>query len=138
MLLDRVPIQHVTYADGGYLVPRGNTLLVGATSEETGFTNATTEDGLAWLRAIAHRAIPSLDEALVVDHWAGLRPVTPDGLPILGRDPSLHTLIYACGFSRNGILLAPWAATQLAALLAGGQTSPAFEQFTVTRFDVKQ
>ena len=121
--LDRLPVRHVAYVAGGYLVPRGATLLVGATSEEAGFQNAVTGDGRRELLAIAQRAIPELASARVVDHWAGLRPITPDALPILGADPDVPGLIYACGFSRNGILLAPWAATQLAALV-GGAGSP--------------
>lgn len=117
--LDLRPIEHVAYVAGGYLVPRGDTLLVGATSEEVGFDNAVTREGQTHLLEIAQRAIPALAGARVVEHWAGLRPVTPDALPILGRDPDFAGLIYACGFSRNGILLAPWAATQLVALIAG-------------------
>lgn len=132
--LDRLPVGHVAYVAGGYLVPRGATLLVGATSEDVGFTNAVTSEGRAELLAIAQRAIPELAEARVLEHWAGLRPITPDALPILGRDPDVPGLIYACGFSRNGILLAPWAATQLAALVGGAGSPDTLRPFSLTRF----
>jgi glycine oxidase ThiO len=135
--LDRLPLRHVAYVAGGYLVPRAETLLVGATSEEAGFTNVVTSDGLSELLGVAERAIPDLAGARVVEHWAGLRPVTPDALPILGADPNVPALIYACGFSRNGILLAPWAASQLASLMAGEGTPASLEPFSPARFPAK-
>lgn len=130
--LAQSPIRHVTYGAGGYLVPRGDTLLVGATSEEAGFENETSLAGLATLRSIASRAIPSLANALVVDHWAGLRPMSLDTHPILGADPESPALIYACGYSRNGILFAPWAAAQLANVLVG-DPAPDIAPFRVDR-----
>jgi glycine oxidase len=134
LLLDLLAVRHVTYVAGGYLVPRGPSLLVGATSEEAGFHNAVTGDGRSELLGIARRAIPELASARVVEHWAGLRPVTPDALPILGADPDVPGLIYACGFSRNGILLAPWAATQLAPLFDGGRAPSSLGPFSPARF----
>jgi glycine oxidase ThiO len=130
--LAQSPIRHVTYGAGGYLVPRGDTLLVGATSEEAGFENETSLAGLATLRSIAARAIPALGSALVVDHWAGLRPMSLDTHPILGADPEAPALVYACGYSRNGILFAPWAAAQLAKLLVG-DPAPDISAFRVDR-----
>ncbi|HET7188176.1 MAG TPA: FAD-dependent oxidoreductase, partial [Gemmatimonadaceae bacterium] len=132
--LEGLPIRHVTHMTDGYLVPRGGTLIVGATSEEAGFENATTPRGLAALRAIATRAVAVLSHAPVADHWAGLRPVTPDGLPILGQDPAQKSLFYACGFSRNGILFGPWAAELLALVLGGAMPTDALAPFRVERF----
>jgi glycine oxidase len=132
--LDARPVHHVTYSAGGYLVPRASSLLVGATSEEAGFVNATTREGLDTLRAIATRTIPSLGGANVVEHWAGLRPMTPDTLPILGPDPDQPALVYACGFSRNGILLAPWAGEVLAELIVGKAGLASLEPFAIGRF----
>ena len=117
--LAQSPIHHVTYGAGGYLVPRADTVLVGATSEEAGFENETSLAGLSMLRSIATRAIPALANSLVVDHWAGLRPMSLDTHPILGADPETPGLVYACGYSRNGILFAPWAAAQLGNVLVG-------------------
>jgi glycine oxidase ThiO len=134
LTLDTLPIRHVTYGAGGYLVPRGESLLIGATSDEAGFANQTTEAGRAALLAIARRASPALESARVMAHWAGLRPVTPDALPVLGRDPDTPQLVYACGFSRNGILLAPWSATHLARLLSGEFSADALAPFAPDRF----
>jgi len=130
--LAQSPIRHVTYGAGGYLVPRADTVLIGATSEEAGFENETSLAGLAVLRGIAARAIPALANALVVDHWAGLRPMSLDTHPILGADPESPALVYACGYSRNGILFAPWAAAQLARVLVG-DPAPELAQFRVDR-----
>jgi glycine oxidase ThiO len=130
--LRTTPVRHVTYGGGGYLVPRVDTLLVGATSEEAGFESETSLQGLSALRSIATRLVPALSRSPVVDHWAGLRPMSLDSHPILGTDPQAPALVYACGFSRNGILFAPWAAAQLAALLAGRDT-PALAPFSIER-----
>ena len=133
--LDARPLHHVVYGGGGYLVPRGDSLIVGATTEHTGFDSTTTAVGLQTLRAIASRTIAELADVDVIDHWAGLRPVSPDGLPILGTDPIQPRLLYACGFSRNGILFAPWAARQLAAVAASEPPPATLGSFSVTRFD---
>ena len=135
MRLEGLPIRHVTHTPNGYLIPRAGGLIVGATSEDAGFESATTPRGLAALRSIATRVVPVLGHAPVLEHWAGLRPVTPDGLPILGAEPALPALFYACGFSRNGILLGPWAAEQLAPALAGGPPPASLTDFRVDRFD---
>jgi glycine oxidase len=135
--LEGRPIRHVTYGAGGYLIPRGPSLVVGATSEEAEFDASATQRGLKDLRAIATRAIPVLAHTNVLEHWAGLRPIAPDGLPILGADPLLPALCYACGFSRNGILFAPWAAEQLLPILLGGTAPASLAPFGVGRLGLK-
>jgi glycine/D-amino acid oxidase-like deaminating enzyme len=132
MRLAQSPVHHVTYGAGGYLVPRGDTVLIGATSEEAGFESETSLAGLAALRQIATRAVGGLAGAPVVDHWAGLRPMSLDTHPILDADPDAPALVYACGFSRNGILFAPWAADQLGRVLMG-EPAPELEPFRVDR-----
>ncbi|MDB4884830.1 MAG: putative glycine oxidase precursor [Gemmatimonadetes bacterium] len=124
---------HVIHGPDGYLIPRGGTVLVGATSAENGFRAAPTDGGRAALLAAAARMLPALAGVPVVAHWAGLRPVTPDGLPILGRDPDRPALVYACGGSRNGILFGPWAAERISEEMAGA-TSGALDPFRVERF----
>jgi glycine oxidase len=131
--LEGRPVRHVIHGGGGYLVPRGNGLLVGATSEEAGLDASTTSRGLKDLRAIATRIIPVLAHAQMLEHWAGLRPMASDGLPILGGDPQVPALCYACGFSRNGVLLAPWAAEQLLPVLMGGQLPESAAAFSFER-----
>jgi glycine oxidase len=132
--LEGLPIRHVTCGLGGYLVPRGSSLIVGATNEEAGFENATTTRGLTELRAVATRAVQVLAHAVAIDHWAGLRPISADGLPILGADPDLPALVYACGLSRNGILFAPWAAEQLSLMLTGDEAPASLAPFGIERF----
>jgi glycine oxidase len=133
MRLEGRPIRHVTFGAGGYLVPRGNSLVIGATSEDAGLDPATTPRGLKDLRAIAARAIPVLAHAPVLEHWAGLRPMAADGFPILGADPDVPAICYACGFSRNGILLAPWIADQLLPVLMGGPLPENLKAFSIDR-----
>ena len=120
LLLGSSDVTHVTYGGGGYIVPRGNGVIVGATSEEVGFECQATDTGRNALLSIARAASPALAVAPVLDHWAGLRPMSPDSLPLIGVDHDAPTLVYACGFSRNGILLAPWVANHLAPLLTHG------------------
>lgn len=130
-------VGHVTYGGGGYLVPRGNGLVIGATSEDAGFECQTTGAGRNTLLAIARGVAPALGEVPVLDHWAGLRPISPDSLPILGADLQATALVYACGYSRNGILLAPWAAGHLATLMVDGRAPDVLQPFGIGRFHGK-
>jgi glycine oxidase len=130
------PLRHVAYGEDGYLVPRGDLTLVGATMEWAAFDVSTTTQGVAGLRAVAAALCPSLAAAPLVAAWAGLRPVSPDFLPIICRDPDHPSLIYACGHSRNGVLMAPLTGDCIAALL-GGEAPPAdISPFTIERFEL--
>lgn len=135
LTLDGAAVRHVVYRSGAYAVPRGKTLLIGATSEEADFDPSPTDGGRSWLRNAASALIPELRHASVVDHWGGLRPCSPDGLPILGEDPDCPALVYACGFSRNGILLGPWAGDALADLFSGAGQSTIPREFHPGRFE---
>lgn len=128
------PLDHVVYGPGGYLVPRGGRTVVGSTMERVDFDASTTADGLARVRATGDRICPALAGAPVHERWAGLRPVTPDGLPILGADPDRPALLYACGHSRNGILLGPLTAACITALVLGEAAPADISPFSVTRF----
>lgn len=104
----------------GYAVRRGATgLLVGATVEEAGFSNLNTVAGVEELLRFTRHALPGLDQARLETTWAGLRPGTPDGRPLLGWVPRWPVLA-ATGHYRNGILLAPWTAREVARLAAAG------------------
>ncbi|MEZ4325162.1 MAG: glycine oxidase ThiO [Polyangiales bacterium] len=116
-------LERVVFGAGGYLVPRAaGDVLIGATTEHVGFARGVTLSGLAELIAIATTVAPRLAGCVVQDHWAGFRPGTPDGLPLVG---STHVpgLWLASGHYRNGILLAPVTAEILTAQLLG-VTSP--------------
>lgn len=134
LTLDRAPVRHVVAGADGYLVPRGRTLLVGATSEEAGFDATPSVAGGQFLTGVATEIVPKLANARVAEHWGGLRPFSPDGMPLLGPDAIAPSLLYACGFSRNGILLAPWAGEALATLLADGHRAGIPSEFDPGRF----
>ena len=133
LTLDRCPVRHVVYGDGGYVIPRGHSTIVGATSEEASFDTTPTAAGRKFLLGVASALVPTLSDASVFEHWAGIRPVSPDGLPILGEDVDTPALVYACGFSRNGVLLAPWAGRALSAMLSGEKTSVIPPEFSPAR-----
>lgn len=120
---------------GCYLVPRENgTLLVGSTMEEVGYDQGVTDEARARLAEGAASLLPPLEQAIVVERWAGLRPMTPDTLPLLGPDPLLDGLHYATGYGRNGILFAPLAARVVADLILTGSTAIPWEAFSSARF----
>src|SRR6266542_4294149 len=100
-------LRHAVYGPRGYVVPRGDSLIGGSTTEDTGFESGTSKEGIAKIRSAAEEICPALSAAEVVSAWAGLRPVTPDMLPLLGPDPDQPEILYACGHSRNGVLMAP-------------------------------
>ncbi len=106
-----------------YLVPRPDGLvLVGATVERVGFQKEVTAGALNWLIGAAIRLVPELGEARFVEAWAGLRPGTPDGLPLLGATAAVRGLFFAAGHYRNGVLLAPVTARLLADCMTGVAT----------------
>ena len=110
-------VRHIIYSDDCYLVPRRDgRLLVGATEEESGFCKRVTAGGVAKLLLAACELVPELENAPLESHWAGLRPATRDGLPLLGAT-SLDGLFVATGHGRNGILLCPATAQAIAELM---------------------
>ena len=114
LLLEVPPPPSVVFGAGGYLVPREGRTLVGATVEQSGFDKSVTREGRLQLEAIAARLGAT---GQVIDHWAGLRPGTSDGLPILGKTDWGD--IVATGHYRNGVLLAPVTAAIVRALALG-------------------
>jgi glycine oxidase len=95
----------VLYFDHGYVVARDGEALLGSTMERVGFDARVTEAGIAQIMGFGKRMLPGLPGA-PTRTWAGLRPVTPDGRPIVGPDPDVRGLWYATGHGRNGVLLA--------------------------------
>jgi glycine oxidase len=116
-------LRHVVCSAHGYLVPRADgRLLAGSTAERAGFDKSVTAGGLRAILDGALRIAPALAEVRVADAWAGLRPGTPDELPVIGAG-GLRGLIHAAGLFRNGILMGPLVG-ELAAGLALGQPPP--------------
>jgi glycine oxidase len=121
------PPAPVIWGNGIYAVPRGGRLLIGATVESVGFDTTLTAAARDGLRAKAEALMPALRAWSLVDHWASLRPRSPDGLPLLGPT-ALDGLWLASGQFRNGILFAPAIAESLTAQLMGKAAPiPAFD-----------
>lgn len=117
------PARHILASERVYLVPRADgRLVVGATVEEMGFDTAVTAGGVHELLREAYRLLPDVAEMELLGATAGLRPGTPDNLPLVGPG-AVDGLVLATGHFRNGILLAPLAAQAVADLLAGGHES---------------
>lgn len=117
-----------------YMIPRSDgRLLIGATVEDVGFDGGPTPAGLAWLVDAASAVVPGIASLPVLETWAGYRPGTPDGWPIIGPDPVVRGLTYATGHYRNGILLAPVTAEAVAAII-DGRSEAWFAPFAITRF----
>jgi len=117
----------VVWGEGVYCVPRHGHLLIGATVEEAGFDTSTTAAARDHLWSRAAKLLPAVAGWSLVDHWAGLRPKSADGLPLLGptRDAGLFV---ASGQYRNGILFTPAIAQDMADLILGkGRVIPEFD-----------
>jgi glycine oxidase len=106
----------VVWGHDVYLVPRAGKLLVGATLEDVGFDTSVTDAAEDWLSSRAVSVLPGLRQWKIDEHWAGLRPGSPDGLPLLG-ETAVTGLFVASGQYRNGILFAPAVAEILAGLV---------------------
>jgi glycine oxidase len=102
--------------------------------ENVGFDARTTAAGVKKVRAAAEEICPVLESSQEVRAWAGLRPVTPDMLPIIGADPEYPSLLYACGHSRNGVLMAPLTGDIIADLVTESPLSHDLSQFRADRF----
>jgi glycine oxidase len=129
------PIRHVTFGAGGYLVPRGDgRTYVGSTDDGVGFDATTTDAGIAEVRRIGAAIAAPIAAARMLNGWAGLRPMSPDGQPIVGADPDHPAILYACGHSRNGVLLAPLTGEAIGALAADAVPAHDLRPWAVTRF----
>lgn len=144
-------LRAVHRSDCVYVVPRtqgpqAGTALIGATVEDAGFDTSTCADDLNALRGLAAALVPEHPElgdgraTPTVEAWAGLRPGTPDGLPLLGPLPSPGQLssrarqFIAAGHFRNGILLAPATAVLMADLIEGRNPAVDLSPFAPGRF----
>lgn len=124
----------IVYHKDCYLLARGGEAIVGSTMESVGFRPEVTSAGLAQIFAATLLLYPSLIRAKVRRTWAGLRPMTPDGLPIIGKDPLLNGLCYATGHGRNGILLAGLSGVLIRQLLDDEQPIKDLRALSPTRF----
>src|SRR3954453_15044792 len=129
------PLRRVTWSSRCYMVPwEDGTLLVGATSEEAGFDERTTVAGVRDLLDAVCEVVPHAWSAGFRTARVGLRPATPDGLPVIGRSTALPNVIYATGHYRNGILLAPLTAKLIAGAWLDGRVDPMMAAGEPARF----
>jgi glycine oxidase len=128
-------LKRVTWGERCYLVPWDDgTLLVGATVEDAGFDERTTVAGVRDLIAAAVELVPGTGDQSFVAARAGLRPETPDGLPLIGPSTVVPNLMYATGHYRNGVLLAPLTAMLVADACLEGRIDPMMEFTRPGRF----
>lgn len=129
------PLRQIVAGAGGYLLPRADgTIAVAATVDAPSFDRRVTPQGLAWLANLARTLAPDLAGARVVEHWAGLRPASPDNAPMIGRAPGLADLWVATGHHRNGILWAPLTGELLADAILTDRLDPALAPYDPGRF----
>jgi glycine oxidase len=123
--LPRPPASRVIWGERCYLVPwEDGSVLVGATSEDVGFDERATTAGVRMLLDCGMELLPELTAAFFDDVRVGLRPATPDELPIIGPSSTMRGVFYATGHYRSGILLAPWTALAIADLVREGRERP--------------
>jgi glycine oxidase len=108
--------------------------LAGSTTEAAGFAKEVTEAGMSMIQAYACEITPALSTLVPVTSWAGLRPRSPDELPILGNTAETEGLFFATGHYRNGILLAPLTAELIAGLIVDNAVTQELQTFTPDRF----
>jgi glycine oxidase len=132
-------VHQVIYGRHMYVVPRpdGETL-IGATVEDVGFRKDVTLEGLEELVQAGRRIVPGIMSEAVIRTWAGLRPGSPDGLPLVGPVEGLAGLVLAVGHFRNGILLGPITGVLVRQLLVDGVRSPHLELLRPERFPIWQ
>jgi glycine oxidase len=131
---DTSVLEHVVRAPDVYIVPRSSgKILIGATVEDVGYNKSVTPSAIRELLRGAAQYLPELASAPIIHNWAGLRPGTPDDLPILGATNTAGVFV-ATGHFRNGILLAPITAKIMADLLNGRPSPLDITAFAPERF----
>jgi glycine oxidase len=121
MLLYQLPagtLQEIVYCDDFYLIPRRDGhILAGSTVEDKGFNKSTTTQAAQDLHLKAARLLPALANQQAIQHWSGLRPGSPDNIPIISRHPTLENVWLNTGHFRYGVTMAPASAEVLVGLL---------------------
>jgi glycine oxidase len=124
----------VVRAPSVYMLPRGDCrVAIGATVEHVGFDQCVAASAIQQLISAARSLLPEAQIPTPLESWAGLRPGTPDGLPILGRSAAAHCW-HATGHYRDGILLAPATARVMAQAILGEPTDVPLDPFSPARF----
>lgn len=130
-------IERVIRSENAYVVPRADGRMVaGSTLENVGFHKGVTAEGKQKILMGVAQMIPALASAQIVESWSGLRPGTPDNLPIIGPT-EIEGLLVATGHYRNGILLAPATAKIVRNLIVTGKTDFNIKPFSSERFSAR-
>lgn len=130
----QLSLQRVLFGPNTYIVPRRDRrIIIGATSEEVGFTPENTPAGIQTLLSRAIRLYPQLQDYPIEELWWGYRPATPDEMPILGAS-AIANLTLATGHYRNGILLAPITSSLIADWVLNRKSDPLLQHFNGERF----
>lgn len=133
-VVDGPPLQHVVRAPRVYLVPRSDgRILIGSTVEDVGYRKETDITSLQRLFEAAVELVPGIARSRRHEAWAGLRPATPDELPILGKT-RIPGYFVAAGHYRDGILLAPVTADLMSTIVTGESPRLALSPFSPQRF----
>jgi len=131
---DELKIERVLWSEKIYLVPRNDgRILAGATVEYAGFDKRVTAGGIERILSAAIELAPGLKNARLEEMWAGLRPDSPDHLPILGPT-DLDGLLMATGHFRSGILLTPITAQLIREWITEQKVSLDWDRFSPMRF----
>jgi len=130
-------VRHMVFGSQGYVVAKANgSLVCGASEDVAGFDTSVTEAGIARLERWSRQLIPNLDGRPILLKWAGLRPATRDGWPLIGPVRGAEQVICAFGHYRNGILLAPVTAKRIGDWLEGRAIPGYMEAFDPMRFTI--
>jgi len=133
---DAREFRHMIRWEHAYMVPRrSGELIIGATNEDAGFDRSITPAGVGSLLQHAQQLSMHVAQLPIGEIWTGLRPATPDGLPVIGRT-AVEGLFYATGHYRNGILLAPVTASSVVSLIDNRPAPVPLEPFAPSRFAV--
>ncbi len=128
-------VQHIVYTSQGYLVPKANgTLVNGASEDIAGFNTTVTDKGIKRLTNWNKHILPFLADKIPFHTWAGLRPATQDGFPLIGELTNAPHIIFATGHYRNGILLSPVTGHIVSDLLEGKKERVPLAMFAPERF----
>jgi glycine oxidase len=129
------PLKHTIFGKDLYLIPKmDNTIYVGATREQVGFDKSITAGGINWLLSNAIQFAPELERAAIVNIWTGLRPLSLDGNPILGKAPGWQNVLLATGHGPGGFELSAITGRTIAELITTGQTPSLIAPFGIERF----
>jgi glycine oxidase len=134
-VVSRRPIlRHVVRSPEVYIVPRSDGRIpIGASIEEAGYDKRVVPDTIQRMHREAIKLMPALTEARILENWAGLRPGTPDNLPILGSTQTPGYFV-ATGHYRDGILLTPITAQLMVQVITGESPCLDLRSFSAERF----